>query len=169
MVARKRSAVVYGAFLWILTAACSGPNRKTPIPPVTSPAGSPPVAVAALSGLLPSPADINTAMHTTGMTIAGQMNQMWDDSAEVADKDCRFADGPAEAPVYAGSGWTAVRGGTNSSPVMTSLIMSDRWSFCFPPLTTRPPSSPSLPNAGRPAPTANTPRVRPVNPRQCGP
>lgn len=46
------------------------------------------------------------------MTIAGQINQMWDDSAEVADKDCRFADGPAEAPVYAGSGWTAVRGGS---------------------------------------------------------
>ena len=102
--------------LWVLAAACSGPNQKTPTPPATSPAGSPPVTEAAMWGLLLSPADINTAMHSTGMTIAGQINQMWDDSAEVPDKDCRFADGPAEAPVYAGSGWTAVRGGSLQQP-----------------------------------------------------
>jgi hypothetical protein len=38
MVAR-RSAVVCGAFLSILAAACSGPNQKTPTPPATSPGG----------------------------------------------------------------------------------------------------------------------------------
>ena len=107
---RRLAAALALASVWIVTAACSSPNQKTPTPRATSPPGSPPVAEAELWGLLPSPADINTATHTTGMTIAGQLNQMWDDSAEVADKDCRFADGPAEAPVYAGSGWTAVRG-----------------------------------------------------------
>jgi len=34
---------------------------------------------------------------------------MSDDSANIPDQDCLFIDAPAEAPVYNGSGWRAVR------------------------------------------------------------
>jgi serine/threonine-protein kinase len=72
--------------------------------------------VTALEGLLLSPADINAAMGASGMTVAGGINVMDDDSAAMPDKDCRFADGPAEEPAYVGSGWTAVRGGAVQEP-----------------------------------------------------
>jgi serine/threonine-protein kinase len=113
---RRLAVALAFASIWILIAACSSPNQKTPAPTAASPADSPPVAVADLEGLLLSPADINNAMGTTGMTVTGAINEMWDNSAEVADSECRFADGPAEAAVYDGSGWTAVRGGAVQQP-----------------------------------------------------
>jgi hypothetical protein len=122
MVARAGALAL--ASMWILTAACSSTNEKAPTPPAASPAGSPPVAVAALEGLLLSPADINTAMRTTGMTVAGPINEMWDDSAEVADKDCRFADGPAEARSTLAADGPPSAEGQYSNPT-TSLILSD--------------------------------------------
>lgn len=35
---------------------------------------------------------------------------MWDWSKSVADKNCLAIDGPAQEKVYAGTGWTAMRG-----------------------------------------------------------
>jgi hypothetical protein len=69
-----------------------------------------PVAAAALDGLLLSPDQINTAMGGTGMTVTKSATSLWENSANVADKDCLFAFDPAEAAVYAGSGWSAMRG-----------------------------------------------------------
>jgi serine/threonine kinase PknH len=69
-----------------------------------------PVAEAALQGLLLSPDQINTAMGATGMTVAGTLTATYDSSADVPDKACLPQQGPAETPVYAGSGWTALRG-----------------------------------------------------------
>jgi serine/threonine kinase PknH len=113
---RRLAAAFALASIAILIAACSRPNQKPPTPPAASPAVPPRIAVADLEGLLLSPGDINIAMGTTGMTVVAALNQMWDDGAEMADNDCRFADGPAEASVYAGSGWTAVRGGVVQQP-----------------------------------------------------
>jgi serine/threonine-protein kinase len=113
---RQLAAAFALAGIAILIAACSSPNQKPPTPTSASPAGPPRIAVADLEGLLLSPGDINIAMGTTGMIVAAALNQMWDDGAEMADNDCRFADGPAEASVYAGSGWTAVRGGIVQQP-----------------------------------------------------
>jgi serine/threonine-protein kinase len=70
----------------------------------------PPVAAAALEGLLLSPDQINTAMGATGMTVAGTATGMVDYSASVADKACLPMVSPVQSPVYAGSGWSAVRG-----------------------------------------------------------
>jgi serine/threonine-protein kinase len=68
-----------------------------------------PVAEAALEGLLLSPDQINTAMGAIGMTASGTITTMGDQSASVVDKACLPMAGPAQAAVYAGSGWTAVR------------------------------------------------------------
>jgi serine/threonine kinase PknH len=68
----------------------------------------PPVAAEVLDGLLLSPAEINTAMGATGITVSGTSTDMSDDSANVPDKDCRFLYS-AETSVYNGSGWTGMR------------------------------------------------------------
>jgi hypothetical protein len=80
----------------------SGPTSSTP-PPV------PVVVVDALDGLLLSPDQIGTAMGATAMTVTVTPTVMYDDSAEVADKACLPLASGAEAPVYAGSGWSAFR------------------------------------------------------------
>jgi PknH-like extracellular domain len=69
----------------------------------------PPVAVGALDGLLLSPAEIEIAMNANGITVYETSTEMSDDSANIPDQDCRFIDAPAEAPVYNGSGWIAMR------------------------------------------------------------
>jgi serine/threonine kinase PknH len=100
------------AVIAIAIAGCSSGGKTaapTTVPPTTAATSRSPVAVAALDGLLLSPAEINTAVGTTGIPVKGTYTQMLDASAEVPDKDCRFTDQSAEASVYAGSGWTAVR------------------------------------------------------------
>jgi serine/threonine-protein kinase len=67
------------------------------------------VVVDALDGLLLSPDQIGTAMGATAMTVTVTPTVMYDDSAEVADKACLPLASGAEAPVYAGSGWSAFR------------------------------------------------------------
>ena len=69
----------------------------------------PPVAADALDGVLLSPAEIEIAMNANGITVNGTSTEMSDDSASIPDQDCLFIDAPAEAPVYNGSGWRAVR------------------------------------------------------------
>jgi serine/threonine kinase PknH len=79
----------------IFVASCSGTPR--------------PVAANALDGLLLSPAEIEIAMNANGITVNETSTEMPDDSANIPDQDCRFIDAPAEAPVYNGSGWIAMR------------------------------------------------------------
>jgi serine/threonine-protein kinase len=79
----------------IFIASCSGTPRT--------------VAADDLDGLLLSPAEIEIAMNANGITVNGTSTEMSDDSANIPDQDCRFIDAPAEAPVYNGSGWRAVR------------------------------------------------------------
>jgi PknH-like extracellular domain len=67
------------------------------------------VATDDLDGLLLSPAEIEIAMNANGITVSGASSEMSDDSANIPDQDCQFTDGAAEAPVYNGSGWRAVR------------------------------------------------------------
>jgi serine/threonine kinase PknH len=87
----------------IFVASCSS-TSSTP----------PPVAVE--DGLLLSPAEINSAMGATGMTVNGTYTDMFDYSANIPDKDCRFLYS-AEASAYDGSGWIAVRSQHLQEPV----------------------------------------------------
>ena len=68
----------------------------------------PPVAAGALDGALLSIAEIEITMNAQGIAVNGTSTEMSDDSPSVPDKDCRFID-PAEAWVYDGSGWIAMR------------------------------------------------------------
>jgi serine/threonine kinase PknH len=87
--------------------ASSSSSTPTATP---TPTTAPPVAGGALEGLLLSPDQINTAMGATGMTVDQNTNEMEDESANVADKACLPLTTPAQSAVYAGSGWSALRG-----------------------------------------------------------
>jgi hypothetical protein len=98
---RRLTVALALASACIFVASCSRDNQNTSSTPL-------PVTVDALYDLPLSPAEINAAMGATGITVNGTDTDMVDESANIPDKDCRFID-PAEASVYAGSGWTAVR------------------------------------------------------------
>jgi serine/threonine-protein kinase len=107
--------VVVGYLVWPHPARS---HTKTAQPSATSPPSTvpqpvpqpvPPVAVAALEGLLLSPDQINTAMGATAIPVKGTSGGMADQSAFVPDKACIPLQGPAQATVYQGSGWRAVR------------------------------------------------------------
>jgi serine/threonine kinase PknH len=104
---------VTGYLLWPAPTA-SRPSAAQPAPPSgsTSRAAGPgaPVALSALDGLLLSPDQINAALGATGMTAAASYTVMGDDSATISDRACLPLYAPAQALVYAGSGWTAMRG-----------------------------------------------------------
>jgi PknH-like extracellular domain len=95
------------AGLCILVAGCSANSNRTT--PVTSASTTvPPVARAALDGLLLSAAQINSAMGTTDLSVADDTKQMEDVSAIVSRPECLPIYSPAEANAYANSGWTGV-------------------------------------------------------------
>jgi serine/threonine-protein kinase len=79
------------------------------IPATTTPAGPPPVAEAALDGLLLSAGQINAALGTSGMIVAGPKNPsaMYSDT-DIADTSCLPLNGPLDSTAYSGSGVTAV-------------------------------------------------------------
>jgi len=68
----------------------------------------PPVAEAALDGLLLSPDQINIAMGATGMTSSQTYTDMVGDSS-VADKACRSVNYPTGGAAYRGSAFSALR------------------------------------------------------------
>jgi hypothetical protein len=102
------AAIVAGIGVVVLAAGCSGSKQAGSASTTTSSA-KPPVAEAALEGLWLSAADINTAMGTTGMTVAGTYTTFVDDSGIVPDKACRITAIDADSDSYADSGWTAMR------------------------------------------------------------
>ncbi|HET6733038.1 sensor domain-containing protein [Mycobacterium sp.] len=69
----------------------------------------PTVAASALDGLLLDPAEINSAMGATEMTVSETSKQMWDSSGEISDRACVPVYGAAEYDVYTGTGFSAVR------------------------------------------------------------
>jgi hypothetical protein len=126
---RELTAAFTVAAACILTAACGGggnedatssipsttasPTTSTPASPTTS-TPAPPVAEAELDGLLLSPAEIDTAVGATGMTVAATSTSLAQDITVPPDAPkekvaCVGIAATAEAQAYAGSGSTAVR------------------------------------------------------------
>ncbi|MGV0794596.1 sensor domain-containing protein [Mycolicibacterium sp. XJ1819] len=62
-----------------------------------------------LDDVLLSVGEINGIMGATTMKVTSEFEEMTDHSADVSDPDCLGAIYAAEEPVYAGSGWTAMR------------------------------------------------------------
>ncbi|MHA7650232.1 sensor domain-containing protein [Mycobacterium sp. ML4] len=69
-----------------------------------------PIPVSALDGLMLDASQINTALGATSMKVWFNAKGMWDWSKNVDDKNCLAVDGAAQDKVYAGTGWTSMRG-----------------------------------------------------------
>lgn len=68
-----------------------------------------PLDEAQLDGVLLSVDELNTIVDSTRMKVTSELEEMTDHSAEVSDPACLGAVYGGEAPVYEGTGWTAVR------------------------------------------------------------
>lgn len=113
---RRLSAAVSAAAIGILVAGCGGSNGGTPGSSTTT-STPPPVAQAALPGLLLTSADLDSALGATGSRSKEKNDKLKDDAAKQPwpagwkfPDDCVYAIGPGQAPVYAGSGYSAVSG-----------------------------------------------------------
>jgi outer membrane murein-binding lipoprotein Lpp len=74
-----------------------------------APIDVPALTEAKLDDVLLSIGELNGIMGSTQMKVTSELEEMTDHSGEVSDPDCLGAIYGAEEPVYAGSGWTAVR------------------------------------------------------------
>lgn len=74
-----------------------------------APVDVPPLRESDLDDVLLSIGEINGIMGSTTMTVTSELEEMTDHSADVSDPDCLGAIYGAEEPVYAGTGWTAMR------------------------------------------------------------
>jgi len=74
-----------------------------------APIDVPPLTEAKLDGVLLSIGELNDIMGSAKMKVTSELKEMTDHSGEVSDPDCHGAIYGAEEPVYAGSGWTAMR------------------------------------------------------------
>ncbi|WP_293345391.1 sensor domain-containing protein [Mycobacterium sp.] len=113
---RQVTAAVCTAAIGFAVAGCGGSNESSTASSSTTPA-RPPVAQAALSGLLLTPAEIDGVLGVTGTQSKEKTDKLQDDTAKQQwpagwkfPDDCVFAVGPGESPVYANSGYTAVSG-----------------------------------------------------------
>ena len=75
----------------------------------SAPVNVPPLTEAKLDGVLLSIGELNGIVGSTQMKVTSKLDEMTDHSGEVSDPDCLGAIYGAEEPVYAGSGWTALR------------------------------------------------------------
>lgn len=108
---RQRLAVLALAAVPALAVGCTTVAGGRAVPAHHSgPLPQNPVAVSALEGLLLDAGQINAALNATSMKVWFSADAMWDWSSSISDKDCLPLDGPGQDKVYAGTGWTAIRG-----------------------------------------------------------
>jgi hypothetical protein len=108
-VVRGRIALLVAAAVSILPTGCTTVVGGSASPADTSgPLPRPPVAAAALDGLLLGVDQINSLL-SSGMRLRYGVQTMWDWSSTFSDKSCLAMDGPAQEAVYADTGWIAMR------------------------------------------------------------
>lgn len=94
----------------VLLAACANTVDGTAVRGRgAAPLDVPLLGEAQLNRVLLSIGELNAIVGSTRMTVTGELDEMTDHSAEVSDPECLGAVYGAEEPVYAGTGWTAVR------------------------------------------------------------
>lgn len=110
--AARRRAFLVGVFAAasVLTTACVNTTEGQAVR--GHGAGSlnvPLLDEAKLDEILLTIGEINGILGSTQMTVTSELDEMTDNSENVSDPDCLGAVYGAEAPVYEGTDWTAVR------------------------------------------------------------
>lgn len=108
---RHLTAVLAVAGICILGAGCgAGSNQANGKSTTTKISLIPrPVVEREIDALLLTPEQITPVMGAKAMAITRKHDAMSDDSATMKPPECLAIDGAAQAPVYANSGFTAVR------------------------------------------------------------
>src|ERR1700761_1748979 len=107
---RHFAATYVVAGVGMLVAGCGGSNQAGTNSTTTVTSLIPrPVVERELESLLLTPAQINPLMGATQLAVTRKHDEMSDDSATMKPIECLALDGSAQAPVYADSGFTAVR------------------------------------------------------------
>jgi hypothetical protein len=98
------------ASVGMLVAGCGGSKQAGTNSTTTVTSLIPrPVVERELESLLLTPAQINPLMGATELAVTRKHDALSDDSATMKPIECLAIDGSAQAPVYANSGFTAVR------------------------------------------------------------
>jgi hypothetical protein len=98
------------AGICLLIAGCSTTSNATSAAPADTRFDIPrPLVERELAGLLLTPQEAAAAMGSTGMMVTESQTAMSDNSAIMAPAECLAIDGAAEALVYAGSDFQAMR------------------------------------------------------------
>jgi len=92
--------------LCLTSVGCSATTAGTATPA----APGPQVGPGALPGLLLSAADVQTVLASPQLVVTGEVSAPWHELGQLGDPDCLAIAGAAQREVYAGSGWTALRG-----------------------------------------------------------
>lgn len=117
---RQLTAAVAVAAVSILVASCGDSNDKgsgssTTAATTSATSTKPPVAQAALANAFLTPAEVDAVLGVTGSKSKERIDKLQDDSPKpqagwTFPNECISAVGAVEAPVYNGSGFTAVIG-----------------------------------------------------------
>jgi hypothetical protein len=108
---RHLTAALAVTAICILGAGCGGGSNQASVKSTTTKVSliPRPVVERELDALLLSPEQIDPVMGATAMAVTRRHDAMSDDSATMRPRECLAIDGAAQAPVYADSGFTAVR------------------------------------------------------------
>ena len=107
---RHVAATFAVAGIGILVAGCGAGSNQPSVKPSTTTSLIPrPVVARELDALLLSPEQINPLMGATELAITRKHDAMSDDSATMQPRECLAIDGAAQAQVYDGSGFSAMR------------------------------------------------------------
>ncbi|MGE2714922.1 sensor domain-containing protein [Mycolicibacterium litorale] len=94
----------------VLLGGCSNTVSGNAVRPATiAPLDVPPLSESQIGEVLLSIGELNGIVGSTRMTVTSDLEEMTDHSGDVSDPACLGAIYGAEEPVYADSGWTAVR------------------------------------------------------------
>jgi len=100
------------------------------------PTALPLVAPVELNSILLTSGEVNTVMGASKMRADPVVNSMSDPPADLSDPDCLGTDVAAAAPVYDGTGWSAVRSQTLSEPLPSDptavLVWAEQAAVSFP-------------------------------------
>lgn len=114
---RSLTAAVAVAAAGFLVAACGGDkDNSSPSSSAATGTSKAPIAQAALANLLLTPAEVDAAMGTTGMTTREKFEKLGEDVNKRWPPECLYAYNPGETPVYAGSGNTGAVGRVDAAP-----------------------------------------------------
>jgi hypothetical protein len=93
----------------ILSAGCGGSNQGAKTSTTTTTLIPRPVVEREIDGLLLAPEQINPIVGAKQIAVTKKRDVMSDESATMQPRECLAIDNSAQAPVYAGSNFTAMR------------------------------------------------------------